>query len=197
MTVVVALISPWFIEDFPEDAKFLSPKEKDFVVHRLKQDVGAGGHFDWRHVKSAFLDWKSYVFALIYIGIAMPLCKRRHLFRGRLSFDADILAPQTLSRSLVLPSSPSSASSTDRRACKRDAAASSPDSFLTHLFSNAPTVFRRLLSTPPYVLGELSSWSGLKRRFTNMPALQPSSSPLLRRSSRTASSSVATSTSSG
>ncbi|KWU42228.1 transporter [Rhodotorula sp. JG-1b] len=73
MTVVVALVSPWFIEDFPEDAKFLSPKEKEFVVHRLKQDVGAGGHFDWRHVKSAFLDWKSYVFALIYIGIAMPL----------------------------------------------------------------------------------------------------------------------------
>lgn len=97
MTVAVALVSPWFIEDFPEDAKFLSPKEKEFVVHRLKQDVGAGGHFDWRHVKSAFLDWKAYVFALIYIGIAMPLCKRRHLSRPRLFFffffDTDAFAP--------------------------------------------------------------------------------------------------------
>lgn len=129
MTVVVALISPWFIEDFPEDAKFLSPKEKEFVVHRLKQDVGAGGNFDWRHVKSAFLDWKSYVFALIYIGIAMPLCKRRHLSLVPLSIHSDAFASQTLSRSSAPPSSPSSASLTDRRACKPRAAPSSTSTF--------------------------------------------------------------------
>ncbi|GAA5990880.1 hypothetical protein JCM10908_000062 [Rhodotorula pacifica] len=73
MTVVVALVAPWFIEDFPSDAKFLSPKEKEFVVYRLKQDTGADGGFKWAHVKSAFKDWKSYVFALMYIGIATPL----------------------------------------------------------------------------------------------------------------------------
>lgn len=89
MTVAVALISPWFIEDFPQDAKFLNPKEKEFILYRLKQDVGGDGGFKWAHVKSAFLDWKSYVFALIYIGIAMPLCESRSFLRQFAAFLPD------------------------------------------------------------------------------------------------------------
>lgn len=73
MTVAVSLVAPWMIQDFPEDAKFLTEKERKFVVHRLRQDTGGAGNFRWLYVKNAFRDWKTYVFALIYIGIACPL----------------------------------------------------------------------------------------------------------------------------
>ncbi|POY74243.1 hypothetical protein BMF94_2681 [Rhodotorula taiwanensis] len=73
MTVVVACIAPFLIQDFPEESKFLSPKEKEFVLYRLKQDTGAAGNFRWAYAKRAFLDWKTYAMALIYIGVACPL----------------------------------------------------------------------------------------------------------------------------
>lgn len=60
MTVVVACIAPFLIQDFPEESKFLSPKEKEFVLYRLKQDTGAAGNFRWAYAKRAFLDWKTY-----------------------------------------------------------------------------------------------------------------------------------------
>ena len=43
MTFVVACVSPWLIDDFPDDSKFLTPEEKVFVVARLKKDQGASG----------------------------------------------------------------------------------------------------------------------------------------------------------
>ncbi|GAA6027742.1 hypothetical protein JCM8097_008011 [Rhodosporidiobolus ruineniae] len=73
MTFVVGCIAPFMIEDFPEDAKFLTERERAFVVHRLREDTGAAGEFRWRHVKAAFKDWKTYCYALIYIGVAEPL----------------------------------------------------------------------------------------------------------------------------
>ncbi|GAA5830862.1 hypothetical protein JCM11251_001101 [Rhodosporidiobolus azoricus] len=55
------------------DAKFLSERERTFVIRRLREDQGTAGEFRWSHVKSAFLDWKSYIYMLIYVGIACPL----------------------------------------------------------------------------------------------------------------------------
>lgn len=53
------------IEDFPEEAKFLTPAEKAHVVRRLREDTGAAGSFKWAYVLDAFKDWKTYVFALM------------------------------------------------------------------------------------------------------------------------------------
>uniref|UniRef100_A0A0K3C9C4 BY PROTMAP: gi/647401743/emb/CDR48098.1/ RHTO0S16e01200g1_1 [Rhodosporidium toruloides] n=1 Tax=Rhodotorula toruloides TaxID=5286 RepID=A0A0K3C9C4_RHOTO len=73
LTFVVGCISPWMIEDFPEEAQFLTPAEREHVVRRLKEDTGAAGTFKMKYVMDAFKDWKTYVFALIYIGVAEPL----------------------------------------------------------------------------------------------------------------------------
>lgn len=53
------------IEDFPEEAKFLTPAEREHVVRRLKEDTGAAGTFKMKYVMDAFKDWKTYIFALI------------------------------------------------------------------------------------------------------------------------------------
>ncbi|BGP24271.1 hypothetical protein JCM10295v2_003181 [Rhodotorula toruloides] len=73
LTFIVGCISPWMIEDFPEEAKFLTSVEREHVVRRLREDTGAAGSFKWKYVMDAFKDWKTYVFALIYIGVAEPL----------------------------------------------------------------------------------------------------------------------------
>ncbi|BGP62173.1 hypothetical protein NBRC10512v2_003502 [Rhodotorula toruloides] len=73
LTFIVGCISPWMIEDFPEEAKFLTPAEREHVVRRLKEDTGAAGTFKMKYVMDAFKDWKTYIFALIYIGVAEPL----------------------------------------------------------------------------------------------------------------------------
>ena len=58
-TVLIAMVSPWMLDDFPEDTKFLTPPEKAFVIQRLKEDQGAAGEapFAWAHLFSAATDW--------------------------------------------------------------------------------------------------------------------------------------------
>ncbi|TNY21946.1 putative MFS nicotinic acid transporter Tna1 [Rhodotorula diobovata] len=73
MTFVVGCIAPWMIEDFPEDCKFLTPTEKAQVVRRLEHDVGKAGEFRKVHIFNAFKDWRTYIYMLIYIGVAEPL----------------------------------------------------------------------------------------------------------------------------
>ncbi|GAA5849775.1 hypothetical protein JCM8547_000559 [Rhodosporidiobolus lusitaniae] len=74
LTVVVGVAAFWLIEDFPEDAKFLTERERAHIVRRLSNDVGAAGaSVDWKQVKKAFTSWQTYVYCLIYIGVAEPL----------------------------------------------------------------------------------------------------------------------------
>lgn len=56
--------------DFPETAKFLTEEERAFVVYRLKYQgqrkddtvrVAQDDSFQWKYVKSAFLDWQIWV----------------------------------------------------------------------------------------------------------------------------------------
>ena len=42
MTFVVACAAPFMMADFPEQAKFLTPPEKTYVVARLRKNQGAG-----------------------------------------------------------------------------------------------------------------------------------------------------------
>ncbi|GAA5885821.1 hypothetical protein JCM6882_007573 [Rhodosporidiobolus microsporus] len=64
ITIVVGCIAPFLIHDFPEQAKFLTERERAFVVRRLKEDVGSAGEFRKVHVINAFKDWKTYVYSL-------------------------------------------------------------------------------------------------------------------------------------
>ncbi|KAJ9126895.1 hypothetical protein QFC24_001931 [Naganishia onofrii] len=51
------------------------PLEKRIVLARLKADTGLAsqGTFNWKVVKRAISDWKTWLFMLTYIGAAMPV----------------------------------------------------------------------------------------------------------------------------
>ncbi|KAF8544935.1 major facilitator superfamily domain-containing protein [Trichophaea hybrida] len=74
VTLIVAVIAYWAINDYPATAKFLSPVEKAEVERRLKEDRRSLA--DEYHIKyffDAVKDWKIYVHMLITIGIFTPL----------------------------------------------------------------------------------------------------------------------------
>jgi sugar phosphate permease len=75
LTLIVAILSFWMVHDWPDQARFLTPLEKEMVITRLKQEQGLAGEgkFSWRIVKKALKDWKVYCLMLMYIGAAEPL----------------------------------------------------------------------------------------------------------------------------
>lgn len=80
LTVVVAVVAFFVLYDFPETATFLTEEERAFVVYRLKyQDfkderedgavrVAQDDTFQWKFVKSAFLDWQIWTNVWVYWG---------------------------------------------------------------------------------------------------------------------------------
>ena len=84
LTVVVAVVSYFFVYDYPETAHFLSNEERAFVVFRLKYDgqdadidasqrVAQSDEFSWKYVKMAFTDWQIWVNIVVYWGYVCPL----------------------------------------------------------------------------------------------------------------------------
>ncbi|UJR34789.1 hypothetical protein I4U23_027570 [Adineta vaga] len=76
LTVLVGILAFFLIADFPSNRpKFLTKEECDRTISRLQSDSGpgAGEHFSWKQVRSAFLEWKIYIFSLCYIGFLVPL----------------------------------------------------------------------------------------------------------------------------
>lgn len=76
-TLVFAVISRFFIADWPETAKFLSSEERQLLVRRLSEDVADArmDRLDSKARRRAFGDWK------IYIGYVLPLLPR-HRFHA-------------------------------------------------------------------------------------------------------------------
>ncbi|KAI0148074.1 MFS general substrate transporter [Hypoxylon sp. NC0597] len=84
-TVAIAIIAFFVLHDFPETASFLTEKEREFVVFRLKYQgqfrgkdsgqtqVAQAEEFDWRYVFAAFKDWQIWVNIFVYWGIVCPL----------------------------------------------------------------------------------------------------------------------------
>lgn len=73
-TILIAFFSFFMLYDYPDTAKFLSAEEKEFVASRLRLDSdGLSNGHDKRFVKDAFLDWKIWAFALIFLGALMPV----------------------------------------------------------------------------------------------------------------------------
>lgn len=75
-TVLVGIASYWLVHDFPDDAKFLSEPERQRVIRRLKADNQSSAEHEefkmsyfWASVK----DWKTWAFAVIYMGCDGPL----------------------------------------------------------------------------------------------------------------------------
>jgi sugar phosphate permease len=74
VTVIIACIAIWAINDYPETAKFLTPEERKEVHRRLKADrTSLADEYHIKYFFHAIKDWKIYVHMLITIGIYTPL----------------------------------------------------------------------------------------------------------------------------
>ncbi|KAF9645550.1 MFS general substrate transporter [Thelephora ganbajun] len=75
-TVVVGVLAFFVMVDFPSTAKFLTPKEKNYLLWVKKYDttsVGEEEHFEFRHIIMAVTDWQVWVHILLYWSIVGPL----------------------------------------------------------------------------------------------------------------------------
>lgn len=77
ITVLCALPGPWLIVDFPGDKnKILTDSQTKKWNHHLSISQGVSNAdipFSKKQVKDAFTDYKMYLYAIMYISIAMPL----------------------------------------------------------------------------------------------------------------------------
>lgn len=75
-TILIGIVSFWMVQDFPADANFLSPDDRKRALRRLAEDNQASaGHEDFRmtYFWESVRDWKTYLYAIIYMGACMPL----------------------------------------------------------------------------------------------------------------------------
>ncbi|KAG2075430.1 MFS general substrate transporter [Suillus decipiens] len=73
-TVLVAVVSFFYMHDYPETAKFLTEPERLYIVDMVKRDaIHLSSHFDTRFVWQAMKDYKTYVQMLIFLGLVVPI----------------------------------------------------------------------------------------------------------------------------
>ena len=75
-TVVIGVVSFWMVYDFPDDARFLSDADRARVIRRLQIDRQASAQhedFDMKYIWASVKDWKTYAFAIVYMGSCGPL----------------------------------------------------------------------------------------------------------------------------
>ncbi|KAF2093482.1 MFS general substrate transporter [Rhizodiscina lignyota] len=73
--VGMSFVLYFILPDSPETARFLTKREKEFIINRLAIETGSGrGHvtnhdkIKFHHVKAGFSDWKLWCFIFVYWG---------------------------------------------------------------------------------------------------------------------------------
>jgi hypothetical protein len=72
ITIVIGAVSWWVIVDFPCDATFLTPEEREIVTRRLETDGQSGARnetFKWSEFRASFSDWKTWTGMVMYMGV--------------------------------------------------------------------------------------------------------------------------------
>jgi len=75
LTCIVAVIFFFFIPSFPEDAKWLTEEERNYIRARLQVDQGrsaAERKITLRDIGRVFKDYKVYIGGLMYFGLIVP-----------------------------------------------------------------------------------------------------------------------------
>jgi MFS family permease len=70
-TVLVGIVSYWMVFDFPDNATFLNPVDRARVIRRLKEDNQSSAEheeFQMSYFWASVKDWKTWCFAIIYMG---------------------------------------------------------------------------------------------------------------------------------
>lgn len=76
VTVIIGIISFWIVQDFPDEAKFLSIDDRRRVIRRLKEDKQSSAEheeFKMAYFWASVMDWKTYTGMIIYMGCVGPL----------------------------------------------------------------------------------------------------------------------------
>ncbi|RFU25196.1 hypothetical protein B7463_g11143, partial [Scytalidium lignicola] len=75
VTVVISIISYFFIHNYPKTAPFLTESERSFIQTRLKADTDATNEekFSWLNVKAAITDYKCWLYSLGFHTMSLPL----------------------------------------------------------------------------------------------------------------------------
>jgi hypothetical protein len=72
ITMVIGAVSWWIIVDFPSDATFLTPAEREIVTRRLEADGQHGARaetYKWSYMRDSFTDWKTWTGMIMYMGV--------------------------------------------------------------------------------------------------------------------------------
>ncbi|KAI0640891.1 MFS general substrate transporter [Trametes meyenii] len=73
LTIIVAAISYFAMYDYPENATFLTPVERAWLIDTLKADAtGLSKRFKWKFLRQALADPHSYLFIGIYFFLLIP-----------------------------------------------------------------------------------------------------------------------------
>ncbi|KAL9609537.1 MAG: hypothetical protein Q9167_005696 [Letrouitia subvulpina] len=75
-TVLIGIASFWMVFDFPDEATFLSDVDRRRVIRRLKADKQSSAEheeFRMQYFWASVRDWKTYLYAIIYMGCDGPL----------------------------------------------------------------------------------------------------------------------------
>lgn len=75
-TILIGIASYWMVHDFPDEAKFLSDEDRARVLRRLKADKQSSAQhesFQMKYFWASVRDWKTWCFAIIYMGADMAL----------------------------------------------------------------------------------------------------------------------------
>jgi hypothetical protein len=72
--MIFSLFGYFFIADFPEEAKFLTEPEREFVINKLQKDIGKSAYqpITFKDVVITFRDWKVWVGGFMYLGLIVP-----------------------------------------------------------------------------------------------------------------------------
>ena len=75
LTIVVAVAAIFLIHDFPEKAKFLSARERDVWLSKLRRSGDALDFepFTWTNVKNTYKDVTVWLYSFLWVGMSLPL----------------------------------------------------------------------------------------------------------------------------
>ncbi|KAJ7034654.1 MFS general substrate transporter [Mycena alexandri] len=73
VTMLIAFLGLLFLPDYPEKAKFLTEKERAYLVRRLVEDsAGLSKKFRIKYFWQAMQDYNSYLLSLLFLSAVIP-----------------------------------------------------------------------------------------------------------------------------
>ena len=75
LTAAVAVVSKFFLADWPENAKFLTREERDLLLNKLSKDEGIFkmDRLDRKALRRILRDWKIWTSGVMYLGTCVSI----------------------------------------------------------------------------------------------------------------------------